>query len=105
MSFVFAKPVGMTEDGEYLLVRSSLSPERFKPNGSHHGYRYEWNVNHFTFSKDKEETMSGFGLTEDQYEYWDGLFLNRYDKETEEWYQEKEPMLLSELVSAKMMLL
>ena len=62
------------------------SKDQFQRGGSMHGYRYEWGVNHYAFTENKEHTMEVFGLTEAEWDYWDSLFVSRFNWDTDEWY-------------------
>lgn len=82
-------PVGMTEDGSCLKVESILPKSLFDVDGSNYGYQYEWRMNHYTYSGEKENVMTALGLNEKEYEYWDNQFIKRFDHEKDEWYTKK----------------
>lgn len=60
-----ADPVQVTENGD-LLVRSIKSPEKCKEKG----YQYEWLINLYSFSFDKEDTKEHLGLSDSGFLEW-----------------------------------
>lgn len=60
-----ADPVQVTEKGD-LLVRSIKSPEECEKEG----YQYEWLINLYSFSFDKEDTKEHLGLSDSGFLEW-----------------------------------
>lgn len=81
-----AKIIRMDNEGECVLVQSVEPKDQFQRGGSMHGYRYEWGVNHYSFTEHKENVMERLGLTEAEWDYWDAQFVARFSWEKDEWY-------------------
>lgn len=81
-----AKVIGMDRDGDLLLVRGMGKAEDYKRGGYKHGYRYEWGVNHYSFTENKENSMEAYGLSEAEYEHWNQLYIKKFSFERDEWY-------------------
>lgn len=81
-----AKVVGMAKIGDLLLVQAMAPKDEFKAGGTMYGFRYEWGVNHYAFTECKEATMEAYGLTEDEWEHWDALYVSRFDWGKDDWY-------------------
>jgi len=84
-----AKILGMSADGELLNVQSVKPKDQFQRGGSMHGYRYEWGVNHYSWTENKEGSMEAFGLTEAEWDKWNQLFIMRFDWDKDAWYEDE----------------
>ena len=60
-----ANPIEVTEEGN-LLVRSNMTPEECRTQG----YQYEWAINLYLFSFDKEDTKEILGLSDSGFLEW-----------------------------------
>lgn len=85
MQIVF--PLGMNEGNSILEVRSTESKVLYQRGGEYYGKQYEWGLNHYTFTRNKEDTMAALGLTSDEYEAWDQQYKVRFDRTNDCWYR------------------
>lgn len=81
-----AKVIGMNQEGDLLLVQGLGGKSDYQRGGKYHGYRREWGVNHYSYTDGKECVMAAYGLTEAEYDHWNQLFVNRFDRDKDEWY-------------------
>lgn len=81
--------IGMDRSGKLLQVQAIEDKAEFRPGGKCHGYRYEWGVNHYSYTENKETVMAAYGLTEAEYNYWDQRFIMRFDWDKEVWYEDE----------------
>ena len=84
-----AKVLGMDCEGDLLRVQGLEDKSAYERGGAKHGYRYEWGVNHYSYTENKENTMAAYGLTEAEYNHWDNLFVKRFDWDKDEWYEDE----------------
>ena len=81
-----AKVLRMDGDGDLLKVQGIAPKVEYEPGGTEYGYRYEWGVNHYSFTENKEATMEAYGLTDIEWQYWNELYVRRYDWINNAWY-------------------
>lgn len=67
-----ANPIQVTEEGN-LVVRSIKSPEKCREEG----YQYEWIINLYSFSFDKEDTKEHLGLSDAGFLEWLGKITHK----------------------------
>ncbi len=53
-------------DGKYLSVESIFPQSDFERGGKKHGYKRNWQVNHYSFTGCPKETKLAYNLTENK---------------------------------------
>jgi len=84
-----AKVLGMNAGGDLLQVQALEDKSQFRQGGTMHGYRYDWGVNHYSFTENKESTMEAYGLTEAEWDHWNQLYIKKFSFERDEWYDDE----------------
>ena len=83
-----ATVVGMDHAGNLLQVRALGPLDEYQRGGRMYGYRYDWGVNHYAFTENKEATMEAYGLTTAEWDQWNQLFVMRFDWGKDAWYED-----------------
>lgn len=85
-----ATVIGMSHKNQYLVVRSDIPRKEFERGGSNYGYQYEWNVNHFSFTKSRKHYQEFLKLSDEEYSMWDSKFSHRVDSDDGQWYWDED---------------
>ena len=80
-----ARVLGMNPEGSWLQIQSTFDKSEYKVGGSKYGSRYEWSLNHYSFVTNKEHVKDFLGLTEEKWQEYDDLFLERFDINIDKW--------------------
>ncbi len=82
--------IGMSNDRRSLILESTLPKEEFNKGGVHWGHQYRFNMNHFSLLIGKQSFIAQTGITEQEFNEWESMFVHRYDPLKSKWYNAME---------------